>query len=112
MIDIIEGLNKVLVNEKINRFTLDNKQQFHFELEDGVKLIIGGDKHVKTTSIRSYSGKPLDNLDMVIERVTYDRKYGISIITINNDLEISFVTETGSYILIAFGNTIEFRLLT
>lgn len=112
MIDIIEGLNKVLVNEKIIKYTKDNTQQYHFELEDGVRLVIGGDKYVKTVTIRSIMGKDLNNLDMVIDRVSYKRSYGISVITINNDLELSFVTETGSYIFVSFGNTIEFKLLT
>ena len=112
MIDIIEGLNQVLVNEKIVKFTKDNSQQFHFDLEDGVKLVIGGDKHVKTVTIRSILGKDLNNLDMVIEKVHYKRSYGVSVILINNDLELSFVTETDSYIFISFGNTIEYKILT
>lgn len=112
MIDIIEGLNKVLVNEKIIKFTKDNIQQFHFDLEDVVRLIIGGDKHVKTVTIRSITGRDLNNLDMIIENVHYRRSYGLSVITINNDLEISFVTETDSYIFISFGNTIEYKILT
>ena len=112
MIDIIESLNKVLVNEKIIRFVVDNTQQFHFDLEDGVKLIIGGDKHVKTIAIRSHKGTHLENINMVIEKVDYRREYGVSTLTLNDDLEISFVTETGSYIFISFGNTIEYKLLT
>lgn len=112
MINIIKELNELLVNEKIIKFTIDNTQQFHFNLEDNVRLIIGGDKHIKTISIVSKKNTPLDNLNMIIEKVDYKRAYGLSTIIINDDLELSFVTESGSYIFISFGNTIEYKLLT
>ncbi len=108
---MIDKLNVLLVGKKIIRHSLTSSQYFQFDLEDD-KLNIGGDIKVKTVSIRSFKKSRPNKLDMIIEKVTYIKDGGLDLITINDDLELSFVTETGSYIFISFGNTIEHKLTT
>lgn len=103
-------LEQCLVNEKIIKYVRSDEQFFRFIVEDDVALNIGGDKNVRTNSIITTA--KFDNMDMVIEKVNYERINNESIITINDNLKLSFETKSGSYIFISFGNTIECKILT
>lgn len=112
MIDEIKKLEACLVNEKIVKFIGQNKQSFKFKLDDGSDMSIGGDRTVKALNLVSRDGDD-DYSNLLIESVIYYiTPSGILIILINDNIELSFERESGSFIFISFGNTIEYKILT